>query len=217
MTAKKYNLDYRPGFYFGPQDLKRFYKSRILGQMRGKMVSEEIDSGDCPPELMQSSLNPQLRKSLGFLHPHMMGGEYLPELGQKEIEICRVVLKSVTMDVYSLRVRKQKHRYVYRIVDEYSSDPYILCRKTSAHPLTMGQIIEILDTCRCINNEDEVGIVRCHIEYLLHNDDDDMEKEEILGFVTVESSFYPKLEEYYEDKKGMWYKEIKRSLKKERN
>ena len=69
MTAKKFNLDYRPGFYFGPQDLKRFYKSRILGQIRGKMVSDEIDSGDCPPELMQSSLNPQLRKSLGFFAP----------------------------------------------------------------------------------------------------------------------------------------------------
>jgi hypothetical protein len=40
-----------------------------------------------------------------------------------------------------------------------------------------------------------------------------MEKEEVIGFVTVESSFYPELEKYYEDKKKMWYKEIKRSLR----
>jgi hypothetical protein len=155
MTAKKFNLDYRPGFYFGPQDLKRYYKSRILGQIRGKMVSDEIDSGDCPPELMQSSLNRQLKTSIGLMHPQMMGGEFLPDLYPKEVELCRVVLDSTTMDVFSLRVRKQKYRYVYRIVDEYS-EHYILSRKTSTRPLTMRQIIEVLDTCRCVNNEDIV-------------------------------------------------------------
>jgi hypothetical protein len=211
-------LDYRPRFYFGPQDLKRFYKSRILGQMRGKMVSEEIDSGDCPPELMESSLSQQLRTSVGLIHPQMMGGEFLPDFHPKEVELCRVVLDSATMDVFSLRVRKQKYRYAYRLEDEYSNH-YILSRKTSTHPLTMGQIIEVLDTCRCIvegtgEEEDAVGLVRCFTEQVL-DIDPDAEMEAVLGFVTVESSFYPEIEEYYEDKKRMWYEEIKRSLNKE--
>ena len=44
-----------------------------------------------------------------------MGGEYLPDLLPNEVEIARVVLKSTTMDVQSIRARRTKHRIIYRI------------------------------------------------------------------------------------------------------
>ena len=48
-------------------------------------------------------------------------GQYLPKLSSKEIEICRRVINSATIDITSLRVRRQKDRYIYKMVDEYSS------------------------------------------------------------------------------------------------
>ena len=44
-------------------------------------------------------------------------GEYLPELSLNEIEICRRVLDSSSIDITSLRVKKNKDRYVYKMVD----------------------------------------------------------------------------------------------------
>ena len=51
-------------------------------------------------------LEPSTRLLLGGIHPAFMGGEYLPQFGQNEIEIARIVLASVTQDVISIRARR---------------------------------------------------------------------------------------------------------------
>ena len=61
-----------------------------------------------------------LQRSNATLGPSWMGGEYLPDLEGREVEIARVVLASVTMDVFSLRARLLPDGgYGYRMVDEY--------------------------------------------------------------------------------------------------
>lgn len=204
----EFNLGDRPPFYFGPQDLKDFYKSRILGQIRGNMVSEAIDKTSVPSSLTETSLDPSLRDFQGQMHPSMMGGEYLPQHLINEIELCRVVLNSTTMDVTSLRVRKQKRRYVYRIVDEYSNK-FTLTKKTSTKPLSMKEVIQILDTSKEVLYDsgeeiEYVGLIKPVIEYMKQ---DGCGKEESIEYVIVESTFYPELFAYYEQQKEIWFEE----------
>ena len=71
-------------------------------------------------------------------------GEYLPELSSNEIEICRLVLDSSSVDITSLRVRKNNDRYVYKMVDEHSSK-FTLPIQTSVNTLKMNELIEIFD------------------------------------------------------------------------
>ena len=205
---KEFNLDYRPPFYFGPQDLKDFYNSRILGQIRRSFVSESIDKSNISASFRETLLDQNLRDALGQIHPSMMGGEYLPQYLKSEIELCRVVLNSTNMDVTSLRVRKQKQRYAYRIVDEYSNK-FILTKKTSTKPLLMREVIQILNTSKEIlyDTEEEmghVGLIKPMIEYMKQ---DGCRKEESIDFVTVESTFYPELFAYYEQLKETWFEE----------
>ena len=210
MNIKEFNLNFRPNGYWGPQDLNTFFGARIKGQVRKNLVTSKIETDDVPPVLLESELKQNLKEIQGRFHPWMMGGEYLPDFFNNEIEIGRVVLKSTTMDVCSLRVRKQKSRYVYRIVDEYGSS-FKLPQKTSTNPLTMKQVINILDNSEifCYDDGekfDNAGLVKPHIEFLFEVKEDE---DEILDFVTVESPFYHELEEYYEVKKMIWLKDMK--------
>ena len=212
---KKINFDYQPKSYWGPQDLKTFYGSRIKGQIRKKMITEEVESGNIPLSLLEPEVSEELKDYQNHFHPQMMGGEYLPNYKNNEIEICRVVLDSTTLDVYSLRVRKNKTRHVYRIVDEYSNT-FKLSQYSSIKPLKMIQIIQILNNCEVINYDSgEImmkGIIRPHLDYMCDYHLDDYSKEKIINFVKVESNIYPEIEIYYEQQKEIWFKENTKGL-----
>ena len=75
-----------------------------------------------------------------------MGGEYLPDLKTGEIEIARITLKSTTLDVISIRARKSSARISYRMVDEYGEHEYALAIKSSKEPLTLQQVIKLIDS-----------------------------------------------------------------------
>jgi hypothetical protein len=47
----------------------------------------------------QPALPPNLRQATGALHPSAMGGEYLPDQQEDEIEIARINIDSTTNDV----------------------------------------------------------------------------------------------------------------------
>jgi hypothetical protein len=50
-----------------------------------------------------------------------MGGEYLPPLEERETEIARISLASVTADQISVRARHVREGIIYSIVDEYAT------------------------------------------------------------------------------------------------
>lgn len=202
---KAFNLEYRPSQIFGPQDLKSFYKSRILGQLRAELISDNVEKVSIPDTLKKSAIEPNFRRMQEQIHPWMMGGEYLPDLLTDEIELCRVVLKSTTMDVTSLRIRKQKRRYTYRVVDEYSNK-FKISPKTSTRPITMREVIQIIDQCFIFDeNDDELEFQGLVEPQIIHLKDYGYSKEETLDFVTVESQFYPELHDYYEYQKSLWF------------
>jgi hypothetical protein len=62
------------------------------------------------------------RSALGRLHPSFMGGEYLPDRRETEVEIARINIDSTTSDVTSVYAKAGKDRVLYRVVDEYGGD-----------------------------------------------------------------------------------------------
>ena len=204
-----FDLDFKP-VYFGPQSLKKFYKSRVKGTIRREMVSENIEN-NVPSQLTESSLNENTRDVLGQIHPSFMGGEYLPDLTESEIEIGRIILESTTGDVDSIRVTRNDDGYSYRIVDEYGSTfeiPEHLRKSTS--PLSLREMVDLINnTCRKfedVEESEEPGLVKGYITYMLSEGDKDSE---IMSFIRVESEFYPELFDFFEYQKELWINEYK--------
>jgi len=224
----QFDLSFSPATYFDNLDLATELGATIKGQIRNKSVvakineiKEDIEKGGfIPSGMFASELSPSLKTAQGQIHPWLMGGEYLPNLLEGEVEICRIVLKSTTMDVISVRARQgdAKQRIIkYRVVDEYGEINFILKRKTSSSPISMATLIENIDSCTEIDRESGEendyagpGLVRpwlCQQYWdgrTGYEDETEDPTEEIRDFVTVHSVFYPDLENYYENQKKIW-------------
>jgi len=88
-------------------------------------------------------LDEQDRRALGRLHPSFMGGEYLPNRQETEVEIARINIDSTTSDVTSVYAKAGKSRIYYRVVDEYNGDTLSDKRtRTSKRPLTLAELVE---------------------------------------------------------------------------
>ena len=205
-----FDLSWRPMSYFEDLTLEQKLGSKIKGQIRGKKVIRDIRDQPVDPQLMKSELASDLKDIHGKIHPVMMGGEYLPDLKDTEVEICRIVLESTTMDVTSIRAKKQKDRIIYRVEDEYDNE-YRLPHKSSSKPLTMKQLINNIDKCGeyhegNLNEDFGIGLVLPSINYMSGEDHED---DEVISFVKVQSHFYSEIEEYYEIKKKAWLTAIR--------
>ena len=58
------------------------------------------------------------RSALGRLHPSFMGGEYLPDRRDTEVEIARINIDSTTSDVTRIYAKAGKDRIRYRVVSQ---------------------------------------------------------------------------------------------------
>lgn len=197
------DLDFTPKSYFTERDLGLAIPSDIMGRARRDMARRlatdpSADIDDVPPELLESVLTPVQREALGAIHPSLMGGEYLPPLRKGEVEIARISLQSVTADQISLRARRTEKGIEYAIVDEYDGGgAYDLRPRASAAPLSMRALVAMLDGAH-----EGGGAVLCHLEL---NADTKEDAKRLLGFVSVESDFYPELGRYYARRIGRWY------------
>lgn len=139
--TKTIDLDSRPDTYFDltteEGKLLKKVKSVVLRERIQTLFREgryaEVD------ELLKSPLSKDDQKALEAFHPMYMGGNYLPDPEEDEVEIARVLLESVTRDVTSVFARRDKGGICYRLVDEYGSDwPEIQSDKT----LSLGELID---------------------------------------------------------------------------
>ena len=85
-------------------------------------------------------------------------------------------------------------------VDKYGS-ALVLSRKTSVRPLTMAQVIEVLETVQGDIETDRQGIGVCWWEQQRSYGD---RLEDCTGFGWVESDLYPELEAWYEAHGRSW-------------
>ena len=145
------DLEYRPEDYFSESfDARTYYGSRIKGELRRQTVLEALGQEKVPEALLKSSLKREIREVLVSQHPWNMGGEYLPDLSENEVEICRVVLKSTTLDVYSIRARRISELISYRVVDEYDTE-FSIPHAKNQNTLTMCELIENIDECQMLD------------------------------------------------------------------
>jgi len=193
-----FDYAYRPQSYFQDVDPKALILSSILGEERRRDVQQRLESEDFDPAvwgewLTESKLDDQTRKLIGSIHPAFMGGEYLPQFGQNEIEIVRIVLASVTQDVISIRARRAGKRIAYRVVDEYETE-FALPRNSSAAPMSLRQLIAFIDGTNHAQEAEVNGLVFSVLDALIGCG----ELESLRGFVSVSSVFYPELQKYYD-------------------
>jgi hypothetical protein len=76
-----------------------------------------------------------------------MGGEYLPDRRDTEVEIARIKIDSTTSDMTSVYARPGKDRINYRVVDEYWGDTLTEKRTRSSRrllrrPLLRDEVIQ---------------------------------------------------------------------------
>lgn len=175
------SLAYRPRDYFGRYDLQAELLTTVKGRARRALIKDALETGqtDTLPDFVTSpELDAFDRQMLGRIHPMFMGGEFLPKKKPKEIEIARISIRSTTYDVTVLYARLVGQRIHYRVVDEYEGDTLAEpSTRTSTKPLTMGVMIDFFTTAW--------NLMDC----LEGNFDQDVE--EMLGFFTAESEFYP--------------------------
>jgi len=197
------DLSVRPPTYFGPLPLAAHLLARVTGHRRREFLRDRMTDGDVdlPAELLSSSLDNDLRKAIGRIHPAFMGGEYLPPLRGNETEIARISLASVTADQISVRARRLKDRTGYRIVDEYPDDEIVyLCRPAGSKlPLTLAELVGLLDGAA-----EDGGVV---LSLIANNIRCGANPQSLRGFVTVSSEFYPQLGAYYAARIATWFEE----------
>ena len=207
-------LKWRPGSYADFDDPVALVLNGIRGQMRREMARdmltaegehrEFIDTqlGPIQPGLLEERADEKFIQTMsGSCSPVWMGGEYLPDVDSSEIEIARIILQSVLMDVISIRARWRWGRYHYRIVDEYEST-FDISRKSSNKPLTLGQLIDLLQGSSCPDWTYPCGMVEGFWEAEREHGMESLEDN--VNFASIESDFYPKLAGWYDQRGEEW-------------
>jgi hypothetical protein len=192
------DLSFRPRTYFWPLGLENHLLTRIKGAERKAALKRLIDTGrfdEISDFLAQSGLSDGERQALGRIHPAFMGGEYLPDLTNNEVEIARITIASTTQDVTSVFARRGKNRIRFRVVDEYDGDTLSGSNvRTSVSPLTLGDLETFFNGAWSI-----FGVLAMNFG------GDGYDLEQMLNFVvSVDSQFYPQIGDLYQRRIEAW-------------
>jgi hypothetical protein len=179
------NIDHRPSGYFGPQRLEEHLLANIKGSVLRAQLKRVLQAGDYDgfnKLLGDGSTSDHDRKVLESIHPMFMGGNYLPDREEQEVEIARIRIASTTFDVTSVYARSDNGKIHYRVVDEYGGDTLSgEDEMVGERPLTLGELHEFF-----------IGAWPLH-DVLVMNFEGDVEG--MLGFFEADSEFYPELDE----------------------
>jgi hypothetical protein len=199
------DLEYRPATYWPAAENREQRLSRISGKARRDITRSALETGGIGelntigPEVSAETLGERERQAWGAIHPAFMGGEYLAPLAQDEVEIARISLRSTTSDQVSVRACGHDGDIRYRVVDEYETG-YELTISTSAEPLTLAQLVTLMDSAGHPDDIYGPGLIRNHWEYNLEFSDPQV----AVDFVSIESAFYPALTSYYSEEASRW-------------
>ena len=122
-----------------------------------------------------------------------MGGEYLPDRQETEVEIARINIDSTTGDVTSVYAKAGKDRILYRVVDEYDGDTLTEKRtRSSKRPLSLGELIEYFLGAWPLKEVLEMN---------------ELDREGAQDFTRPSSEFYPQFEAAIRARIDGWYPE----------
>ena len=209
MTAPDFDFTFRPDSYWDPADPITAIVANITGELRRNAVRAALEgdpvmgaSIDGDHEALADHLSEERRTVQGAVHPWCMGGEYLPPYLPGEVEIARISMMSVTMDVIAVRARRHGGRIDYRAVDEYEGGSIRpLPPRSSRRPLTFRRLVRLIDAIQtecCAPGQSAIE------EILDTNLCDRSKLERMEWFITVSSEFYPQLQAFYEQRAREW-------------
>ncbi len=192
------DLSFRPDTYWPPELTDVLKVARIVGEQRRRRAEAALYEGEFDPSdpMFAPRLQADDLEMWGRIHPLNLGGEYLPDLLEDEVEIARVAITSTTGDVYSIRARSDLGGIQYRVVDEYDNE-FSTGVRVFDQPLTLRELIDFIDASD-IDGDDGpggglvLGIVRAWYGY------DPDRPERLLTAAWASSAFYPDLGRYYE-------------------
>ena len=197
------DLTYRSDTYWPDELNQEHLLARIGGKVRRDMVRDALARGDIAsidPILAEETLSEADRRSWGLVHPDLWGGEYLPDLDAGDVEIARISLRSSLSDQISVRAARAGDKIRYSVCDEYETE-YELAVTESQLPLTLGELIALIDGSGTSEEEASGGLLVRHWENMLewgHPLD------ECIDFASISSAWYPELAAYYEEVAGDW-------------
>ncbi len=179
--ATPIDLAFRPKTYFWPLGLETQLLTHVKGVERRAMLQRLIDENrldEIPHFLAQAKLSDEERRAIGRIHPSFMGGEYLPDQEEGEVEIARIEIASTLSDVTSIYARRDGDLIRYRVVDEYEGDTLDgPTEHASAAPLTLGELADFF-----LRAWDLFAVLHANQFYLV---------DDALAFFRGRSEFYP--------------------------
>lgn len=184
------DLAFRPAARLFPMSAERLLLSKVKGTWRREVLAlavEEDRLNEVDPFFTSTALSNEERRARSAVHPIFMGGEYLPDFEEGEIEVARLDLRSVTADTISIRLKATRSGFKYRIVDEYM-DEYDNGLLQS--PTTIQS-----DTPLCLG---DLGRFVVHATRLVDIVDPERfdSEDEAQDFVFASSEFYPDFAAY---------------------
>jgi len=204
------DLNHRPNTYWPEALGQEQLLSRIQGESRRTIARDILATkgfAGLNAFFARETLDDEERRYWGLVHPQCMGGEYLPQLGIGDVEIARISLASTTGDQISIRASHAGEKIRYEVCDEYESE-FELAFAESKQPLTLGELIQLIDGSRHREQEQPGGLLVCHWENMVEWD---YSLDEAIEFASIESAWYTQLDSYYAEVASDW-KEQKRRL-----
>lgn len=178
------DLDFRPPTYFRPRPLDRYLLSKVKGAVVRKRLLALYDAGahaEVRALLTARGIPEELRLALEATHPMYMGGNYLPDHDDGEVEIARISIESTTGDVTSVYARPAKGAIRYRVVDEYEGGT--LQGRTTARtnaPMTLRELADFFLAAWPLMDVLEMNF--------------GADRAKSLAFFVAQSDFYPDLD-----------------------
>jgi hypothetical protein len=188
------NYAFRPSSYFWPITRETHLIAAIKGERRRNAVRAAYANNTAnrlSDQYTVPVLAEQDRRALGAVHPSYMGGEYLPNRQDTEVEIARINIDSTTSDVVCIYAKAGKDRIFYRVVDEYDGDT--LGEKTtrsSKCPLTLKQLVTFF--LRAWSLREVLGF-------------NELDLDDALRFTRPSSEFYPQFAAAIRAEIAEWY------------
>lgn len=212
LSAEDYNFGFRPNSYFNQEDPIVELLTNIKGEARRKWLKQDLAKGLSPADfLLREKLGNDERNFLGRIHPTFMGGEYLPDRQDCEIEIARFVLNSTTQDVISIRARNCRSSISYFVVDEYQTE--FACQLNSSDkPFTFGEFIYFLNNIYCEEFSLRGIIPICRASFDIDDCIDFADVEGWRNFISAESEFYPQFRDYFNEEENIWLDDCKQKI-----
>jgi hypothetical protein len=223
----RYDFSYRPETYWPNLPTEESTLAKVKGSVRRDVARSLLEQPDeiPPPDgvgefLLSPNLGNEARTSWGGFHPAKLGGEFLPDAAEGEVEVARSELRSTTGDVYHvLAKRGEDGRIHYRAVDEYwdEGSRFAVSPDVSDEPITLGEVIDLIDSAEQTASDRlsgfDVGLFDMDRQF--NYEESGTDPRNFVDFAAVRSAFYPKLAEYYVDRAEAWLIEAQEEFEEE--